>query len=115
MRDDHDDHAPRGTCVVSGCPERSLEKGVPPVARLRLLAGELVQVLNLRRRVVDTCTDHVRRTLGRQEVAHLALRLRPSGPGEVVLDPTAVWLLALDAIIGGELVAWLRAVGQDLR
>src|SRR4051812_49734954 len=51
----------------------------------RLLAGELVQDLDRRRRVVDAGTDHVGRALGGQEVAHLALRLRLPRFGEVVL------------------------------
>src|SRR3954470_5604214 len=80
----------------------------------RLLAADLLQVLDLRCRVVDAGAGHVGRPLRRQEVAHLALRLRPSRLGKVVLHPPAVRFPPLGAVIGAELLARPRAVLEGL-
>src|SRR5690242_10829114 len=64
--------------------------------------------------VVDAGAGHVGRPLRRQEVAHLALRLRPSRLGKVVLHPPAVRFPPLGAVIGAELLARPRAVLEGL-
>src|SRR3954464_9867714 len=81
----------------------------------RLLAADLLQVLDLRRRVVDAGAGHVGRALGGPEIAPLALRLGPARLGEVVLHPPAVRLPSLGAEIGGDPLAGLRAELESLR